>query len=194
MKDKNASLPSYHYRSIEMNKRILFGLMAFVLLLSCRNDSRQELFTLSFPPPPINFEIVPGLNTFDTHIYTISPIPSRFEEALAISGRSPNDVIAIEAKAGILSSVFQDINLDFVHRVSIHIFDPFEPSNKIEFFYMDPVPFRDKTVVQLFPGIADISDWVTQEYFGVEIRLDYRQTSPTFFEMDFEFDLRVMGN
>jgi hypothetical protein len=59
---------------------------------------------------------------------------------------------------------------------------------------MDPVPFRDKTVVQLFPGIADISEWVTQEYFGVEIRLDYRQTSPTFFEMDFEFDLRVMGN
>jgi len=177
-----------------MNKRILLGLMAIVLILSCKKDGRQELFTLSYPPPPINFEIIPGLNTFDTHIYTISPIPSRYTEALANSGRSEDQVVAIEAKAGALSSIFQDINLDFVHRVSIFIFDPFEPENKIEFFYMDPVPFRDKTIIQLFPGISDISEWVKEDYFGLEIRLDFRQNTPTLFQMEFEFDLRVMGN
>jgi hypothetical protein len=164
------------------------------MLLSCNKDRRQELFVLTYPPPPINFEILPGLNTFDTHIYTLSPIPSRFEEMLANSGRSAGDVVSIEAKAGALTSVFQDINLDFVHRVSIFIFDPFDPENKIEFFYMDPVPFRDKTVIQLFPGIADISEWVKKDYFGLEIRLDFRQNSPTLFQMEFEFDLRVMGN
>lgn len=168
--------------------------MALLMLLSCKKDSRTELFTISFPPPPINFEILPGLNTFDTHIYTLSPIPTKFEERLANSGRSAEDVVAIEAKAGALSSIFQDINLDFVNRVSIFIFDPFEPTNKIEFFYMDPVPFRDKTVIQLFPGIADISEWVTKDYFGIEIRLDYRQNTPTLFNMEFAFDLRVMGN
>lgn len=172
---------------------MLLGLMAIVLILSCKKDSRQELFTLSYPPPPINFEIIPGLNTFDTHIYTISPIPSRYAESLANAGRSDDQVVAIEAKAGALSSIFQDINLDFVHRVSIFIFDPFEPANKIEFFYMDPVPFRDKTIIQLFPGISDISEWVKEDYFGLEIRLDYRQNTPTLFQMEFEFDLRVMG-
>lgn len=176
-----------------MKKGILLGLMAIVLILSCKKDSRQELFTLSYPPPPINFEIIPGLNTFDTHIYTISPIPSRYSESLANAGRSDDQVVAIEAKAGALSSIFQDINLDFVHRVSIFIFDPFEPANKIEFFYMDPVPFRDKTIIQLFPGISDISEWVKEDYFGLEIRLDYRQNTPTLFQMEFEFDLRVMG-
>ena len=176
-----------------MKNGIFLYLFLLCLLLSCRKDRRQELFTLSYPPPPIKFDILPGLNTFDTHIYTISPIPTRYAELLAQSGRSANDVIAIEAKSGQLSSIFQDINLDFVHRVSIFIYDPFEPDNKIEFFYMDPVLFGDKTVIQLFPGIADISEWVQQEFIGVEIRLDYRQNTPTFFEMEFEFELRAMG-
>ncbi len=174
--------------------RVWYGLMAIIMVLSCKKDQRQQLFTLSYPPPPINFQILPGLNTFDTHIYTLSPIPSRYATLLANSGRSEGEVIAIEAKAGYLSSVFQDINLDFVHRVSVFIFDPFEPDNKIEFFYMDPVPFRDKTVIQLFPGIADISEWVKKDYFGLEIRLDFRQNSPTLFQMDFQFELRAMGD
>ena len=59
---------------------------------------------------------------------------------------------------------------------------------------MDPVPFRDKTIIQLFPGISDISEWVKEDYFGLEIRLDFRQNTPTLFQMEFEFDLRVMGN
>ncbi len=177
-----------------MNTRILIGLLTLFSVLSCNKDSREVLFKLTYPPPPISFEILPGLNTFDTHIYTISPIPSRYKETLQSYGRSDDEVVAIQAYEGILSSLFQDIDLDFIHRVSIHIFDPFDPENKIEFFYMDPVPFRDKTVVQLFPGIADISEWVKMDHFGLEIRLDFRQNSPTFFEMKFDFDLRVMGN
>ncbi len=193
MKGPNVSLPSCQHSAKRMNKGIILGLVVIVLVLSCKKDSRQELFTISYPPPPINFEILPGLNTIDTHIYTISPIPSRYKETLAASGRSENDVVAIEAKAALLASIFQDINLDFIHRVSVFIFDPFEPSNEIEFFYMDPVPFRDKTVIQLFPGIADISEWIENDFFGLEIRLDFRQNSPTSFPMEFEFDLRVMG-
>ncbi len=176
-----------------MKNGIYLYLFLLCPLLSCNKDGRQELFTLTYPPPPIGFEILPGLNTFDTHIYTISPIPTRYEEYLDQSGRSDDEVIAIEAKSGQLASIFQDINLDFVNRVSIFIFDPFEPDNKIEFFYMDPVVYGDKTVIRLFPGIADISEWAKQEFIGVEIRLDYRQISPTFFEMEFDFELRAMG-
>lgn len=183
----------------QMNRRVLrygwwFGLIAILFGVSCKRDSREELFELNYPPPPIVFDILPGLNTVETHIYTITPIPSKYLERLAASGRTSDEVTAIEAKEAYLSGIFQDDNLDYIHRVSVHIFDPFNPSDKIEFFYMDPVPPKDKTTIRLFPGIADISDWVTKEFFGIEIRLDFRQISPTLTQMKFEFDLRAMGS
>jgi len=128
-----------------MDKRILkfgvlIGLVAGMMMLSCKKDNRQELFELNYPPPPIEFDIPPGLNTFDTHIYTFSPLPTQYLARLAESGHKAEEVIAIEAKDAILSSLFQDENLYFIHRVSIYIFDPFNPADKAEFLYLDPVP------------------------------------------------------
>jgi hypothetical protein len=182
-----------------MDKRIikfgiLIGLMAGMMLLSCKKDNRQELFELNYPPPPIEFDIPPGLNTFDTHIYTFSPLPTQYLARLAESGHTAEEVIAIEAKDAVLSSLFQDENLYFMHRVSIYIFDPFNPADKVEFLYLDPVPFKDHTVIRLFPGITDISEWIKREFFGIEIRLNFRENSPAFTEMKLQFDLRAMGD
>jgi len=163
------------------------------MTLSCKNDDRLELFELNFPPPPIEFDILPGLNTFDTHIYSFSPIPTRYLERLAASGHSAEEVIAIEAKDASLSSLFGDENLNFISRVSIYIFDPFEPANKVEFLYLEPIPYKEKTTIRLFPGITDISDWVKEEFIGIEIRLNFREISPALTEMELEFDLRVLG-
>ena len=103
------------------------------------------------------------------------------------------DVIAIEAKDAVLTSTFGDVNLEFIHRISVHIFDPFDPSDKIEFFYLDPTPFRNSTSWRLFPGIADISEWIEDDFFGIEVRLDFRENSPSLIPMRLEFDIRVMG-
>ncbi|MDQ3016152.1 MAG: hypothetical protein M3R25_05460, partial [Bacteroidota bacterium] len=92
-----------------------------------------------------------------------------------------------------LGSTFGDVNLEFIHRISVYIFDPFNPSDKIEFFYLDPTPFKNATSWRLFPGIADISPWIEREYFGIEVRLNFRQVSPSLIPMRFEFDMRVLG-
>ena len=163
------------------------------MAFSCNKDDRQELFELNYPPPPIEFDILPGLNTFDTHIYSFSPIPTHYLERLAASGHTADEVIAIEAKDASLSSFFGDENLNFINRVSIYIFDPFEPANKVEFLYLENIPYKDKTSIRLFPGITDISDWIKEEYFGLEIRLNFRENSPALTEMELKFDLRAMG-
>jgi hypothetical protein len=173
-----------------MIRTIFFCVLLVGITPSCNKDRRTEFFKLNYF---VDFEILPGLNTFDTHFYVISPLTSQLDSKLTASGRNRDDVVAIEARKAYLSSIFEDVNLDFIHRVSVYIFDPFNPSDKIEFFYLDPVPFRDKTGIQLFPGIADITDWVDRDYFGVEIRLDFREVTPSLTKMRFEFDLRVMG-
>jgi len=157
-------------------------------LFSCNKDNRQELFELNHQ---VDFTIQPGLNTIDTHIYDISPLKSLLNDHLAATGRTIDEVGDIEAKSAILSSVFQDVNLEFIDMVSILIYDPYNPTDKIEFFYQDQIPYKNKTSIELFPGIADVSEWMKRDYFGVEIRLNYRQVTPSLTEMRLEFNLRV---
>jgi hypothetical protein len=165
-------------------------LMAVLILVSCNKDKGTELFVLSHH---VDFTIQPGLNTFDTHIYTVFPIKSLLDQRLDDTGHTLDQVVSIEAKYALLSSVFQDVNLEFIDKVSVYIFDPFDANNKIEFFYMDEIPYKSKTTIQLFPGIADVKEWVEKEFFGIEIRLNYRQVTPSLTPMRLTFDLRVLG-
>lgn len=174
-----------------MTYKLLYFLLAMGVLVSCKKDNREELFELNYF---IDFEIPPGLNTFDTHIWTVSPLNSQFDTKLASSGHTINEVGAVEPKEGNLGSVFQDVNLNFVHRVSVYIFDPFNPADKVEFFYLDPIPYKNKTVIQLFPGIANIRQWIESGFFGIEVHLDFREITPALTQMRLEFDLRTMGN
>ncbi len=187
---------SFLWSKMSIQAFIKIGLAVLIpaaLGLSCNKDDREVLFELNFPPPPITFNILPGLGTFDTHVYTQSPIPTKFASKLANSGHSIEDVGIIQAKEAELSSIFGDVNLDFIHRVSVFVFDPFNPADKVEFFYLDPVPFRDQTTIRLFPGITDVKEWMQEEFVGIEVRLDFREISPSFVEMELEMDLRVLG-
>ena len=191
MKGSNQALL---YDQMRRNSLYLSGITLVLLLaLSCGKDSGDELFELKFPPPPIEFEILPGLNTLDTHIYTQSPINSQYEARLEASGHTDDEVDLIQAKDAYLSSMFEDEDLDFIRSVSVYIFDPFDPSNKIEFFYLEPIPFKEKTSLRLFPGITDVSDWIKSGIFGVEIRLEFREVSPALIEMKLEFDLAAIN-
>ena len=193
MKTDVPSLPCGQMVNKGIRISVLISLVAVMMAMSCKKDDRVELFQLRYPPPPIEFDILPGLNTFDTHIYTFSPLPTEYLARLASSGYTDDEVISIEPKKAALSSLFGDEDINFISKVSIYVYDPFNPSDKVEFLYLEPVPYKSKTVIQLFPGITDITEWMKAEYFGVEIRLNFRENSPSLTEMKLEFDLRALG-
>jgi len=166
-------------------------LLGVIIVVSCKKDARNELFELNHM---IDFEIQPGLNTFDTHFIVVSPISSTYDEKLSTLGILDEDVRSVETKDAFLSSTFHDVNLKFIYQVSVYIFDPFNPDDKIEFCYLDPVPYKNTTSIQLFPGLADISHWVDQDFFGVEIRLVFREVTSSLTQMRMEFDLSALGN
>jgi hypothetical protein len=167
-----------------------FTVLAFMALLSCHNDNRQELFVINHHA---DFTIQPGLNVIDTHIYTVFPIKSLVDQYLKSYGRTRDEVASFEPKRAYLSSIFEDVNLDFIDRVSVLIYDPYNPVDRVEFCYLDPVPFKNKVGIELFPGIADVSPWLDREYFGVEIRLNYRQVTPSLIQMRLDFDFRALA-
>lgn len=161
--------------------------MILALSASCKRDNRRELLIIN---QQLDFEIPPGLNTLDTHFFVIDNIESQLKKRLNEQGFELNDVIAIEARNAVLTSVFQDYNLDFIHRVSIHIFNPFD---RTEFYYRDPIPFGNKTEIDLIPGIANLLEWVERDRYGIEVRLDLRQISPSAIPMRLLFNLRVLS-
>lgn len=168
----------------------VYFLLILLIAVSCKKDNRQQFFEIH---DFVDFTIQPGLNTFDTHIYSVSPKFSTFQNQLASSGHTAEEVVAVESRKAYLTSVFEDFNLDFIHQVSVRIYDPLDPSNNIEFFYMDPVPFGSKTGIELFPGIANVQEWFDADYYGIEVRLNFRQNSPSLIQMRLEFEVRVLG-
>ena len=184
------ALPWDRMGNMRLQVRILGCLLAVMMIVSCKKDKREEFFELNHF---VDFQITPGLNTFDTHFFVVSPLLSQLDTKLDAFGLTRDQIKTIEPKYAYLSGIFEDVNLDFIHQVSVYIFDPFNPSDKIEFFYLDPVPFKYKTGIQLFPGIADVSDWIDRDYFGVEVRLTFREVTPSLTQMRLEFDLRALG-
>ncbi|HEX5112203.1 MAG TPA: hypothetical protein VFV79_05115 [Saprospiraceae bacterium] len=167
-------------------------LLVLVTLVSCHKDDREELFVINHV---VDFTITPGLNTFDTHITDIFPIESLLNARLDETGTAPTEVNTIEPKRAILSSVFGDINLEFIDQVSILIYDPYHPSDRVEFAYKDrqQIPYTKKYSIELFPGIADVKHWMELDYFGIEIRLNYRQVTPSLTQMRLDFDFRALA-
>lgn len=166
-------------------------LLGMIVSVSCNKDKRTELFVLNHF---VDFTIQPGLNTFDTHFFVVGPIKSSYAEKLVASGRMQSDVISIESKDAHLAGTFHDVSLKFIRTISVYIFDPFNQDDKIEFFYLDPVPFKNTTDIRLFPGIADISHWVNQDFFGVEVRLNFNEVTPSLIPMRLDFEIRALGN
>ena len=103
-------------------------LLGLVVITACNKDKRVELFELNHF---VDFTIAPGLNTFDTHFFAISPLTSIYQSKLDASGFTAADVVSIEAKDAYLSSTFGDINLEFIHRISVYIFDPFDHTHHL---------------------------------------------------------------
>ncbi len=164
----------------------LFSLIMILasLLSGCQKDQRTEVFEV---PAIMDFTIDAGLNTFDTHFYVLSPYISAFPARLEDFNLEPEDIISVEPKSAELGSVFRDENLEFIERISIRIFRIDDPQFNREIFYFDPVPFQKKTVLRPFPGLSNVKEIVENQFFGIELRLDFRLVPQRSIDMRLEF-------
>jgi hypothetical protein len=156
-------------------------------LSGCRQDQRTELFAM---PYFLDFELQAGLNTFETHFYRISNIPSVFEAQLATTGRDASEITSITPRTAALSTVFGDEDLDFIRQVFVRIFDPSDPNNiNTEIFYLDPVPPNVRRTIHPFAGLADVREIATLPVFGVEVGISLWEVTPRSLDMRLEFSL-----
>lgn len=169
-----------------MRFAVCTGLIFVIALTGCNNDKRAEVFTLSHVQ---DFTVQAGLNTFETHFYVFPFVVSHFESQLDARDLTSEDIASVEPKFAELSTVFEDEDLDFIHQISVRLFDPYDPDFNREIFYLDPVPHNARKVIRPFPGLADVKALVAAPSMGIEVRLSFRRVTPRSYDMRLSFDL-----
>ena len=158
---------------------------------SCDKDNKVELFEMT---QRMDFEVKAGLNTVETHFFVLPSVESTYDDLLETTGFEDSQVLSIEPKFARLSTVFGDLDLDFLRLVEVRVFDPFDPDFQREVFYLDPVPANSGTVIRPFPGLSNVKEILSPPTFGIEVRLIFRLPPPETKTMRLEMDFSVFGD
>jgi len=159
--------------------------------LGCNKDNRVELFQMT---QVMDFEIKAGLNTLETHFFLQPAALSTYEEQLELSGFDESLVAAIEPKFSQLSTVFRDVDLEFIRLIEIRVVDTFDPTFQREVFYLDPVPPNTRNIIRPFPGLTNVREIVSNPTFGIEVRIVFRFVPRDNYDMRLQMDFAVFGD
>ena len=174
--------------------RSIWGIGVIVLTMSglgCNKDNRVELFQMT---QVMDFEIKAGLNTLETHFFLQPAARSTYEEQLELSGFDESLVAAIEPKFSQLSTVFRDVDLEFIRLIEIRVVDTFDPTFQREVFYLDPVPPNTRNIIRPFPGLTNVREIVSNPTFGIEVRIVFRFVPRDNYDMRLQMDFAVFGD
>lgn len=148
-----------------------FVLASCLLFAQCGGNEDVERFSIYHS---LDFTINAGSNTLDTHFFRFLPVFSFYKDQLAANNIAEDDINRVDPKSCEFGSVFSDIDLDFIHEISIQIFATNDPTNRREIFFLDPVPLNAGKNLNPFPALPDIKDFVSADNFGIEVLLRYR--------------------
>lgn len=148
----------------------------FIITLSfgCNKDTRDRVEGSI----DAEFDIPNGLNTIETHVFVIKDVASFFEQTLLQSGRSINDIDEVLSAKGDLVFPFISGSINFLDKVSIRIYNRFDPDNFKEMYYLDAVPLNANNPLKLFSTIANLQPILENESFDMEVRLRFRAFTP----------------
>lgn len=137
------------------------------VFFSCCTNEGVELFRVQ---TETDYTIQGGLNQIQTHFFINNQVPTFWSTFSAGLEDSAGEILPNRAT---LSSRFGE-NLGHISSVSIWVYDvDFEEGTEI--FFMEPVQFGDKTEIQLFSNLDEVSQWITEERVLIEMRLTFRQ-------------------
>jgi len=168
-------------------KNSLIVLFLSLLFLQCKEEP-QILFEM---PYRVDFEITAGLNPFDAHYFNSPNINSKVDTLFSVHNVDQNEIISIQPHIGRLSTVFNDVDYDFVRDISVRIYND-DPDDFREIFYRDELPLNTKGDIDLLPTLTDIQDFVKNDQFNIIVRFEFRNAPPEFIQsrLDYSFEVK----
>lgn len=167
-------------------KFYFFGFLFLALSLSTiRCGSNVDpLFIMQLEA---RFVIQPGLNSFDTHYFTLTQVPTRIKNYLG-QGVDVSEIDRILPNRAELNAQFNNIDWGIVREIQVLAVSVKDPSIKKEIFYHDRVNLDNVNELRLLSSLSEVKDILLQELFHLEIRLNFRRPTPV------EIDSRLTMN
>ena len=161
----------------------MYALVLPILIsCGCTSDDRinhnQRLST--FIDLPTNLSLV------ETHVFTIQNIPSLLTSNANLNGYTIAQIDEIISDRGIISASFSSANLSMIDDIAVRIYT----TNKNEFkemYYRDIIPFDQGKQMDLFSGLANLQQVLSNETFNMEIRVRLRSFVPPGTRLDLDF-------
>ena len=174
-----------------MNRWYLsIGLLLIFSLFSWQcSDNREPLFVMEME---VDFVIPPGLNSFDTHYFIIPNVPTRIQNYLGTT-RNKEAIIEVLPNRAELNGLFGGIDWGIVQEVVIHAVPQNNPQLSREIFYQDRINFDNVKELRLFGSLPNVRDILLEDRMTLEIRLNFRRTTPIEIESRLTMNFIVNG-
>lgn len=160
---------------------------SFLILFSTCRDEPETLFEMDYR---VDYNIAAGLNTFETHFFELSNIPTNATALLQNSNLTDGEIETIIPKSASLQSIFASDDLDFVREVSVRLFNNDDPTGT-EIFFRENVPGSTRDLIDLVPTLPDVKRYMLEDFYNVSIRMEFWEPTPTFIDVKLEFDFTV---
>lgn len=163
----------------------IFLLVLMTIALSC---DKNELATARYQVPLlVDFTIPGGLNTLETHFFILRNIATNYTNQASLFGVDTSTIKRVEGNKGLIRSRFNDVNLDFIERISIMLVSKKNPNIKRELYYLDFAPLNTRTELRMLTSNSAIKELLQEEFIDIEVRLLFRYVPPYDIRTDIDF-------
>ena len=167
--------------------RVLFVLLVLALSITSCTEEAETLFEMDYR---LDYNIAAGLNTFETHFFELSNIPTNATNLLQANNLTDGEIEAILPKSARLSTVFLTEDLDFIREVSVRLINT-DNQNETEIFFRENIPLDTRDFVDLIPTLPNVKDLMLEDFYSISIRMEFWEPTPTFVDVKLEFDFQV---
>jgi hypothetical protein len=164
----------------------LLGFLALLGTFACKKDSTSRFDMLY---PELYFTIPAGLDPFRIHFIELRNIPLNKDFYFNLHNVNDPDAVRIQPRAARITSLFGDVDMDFVDRISILVSSTDNPDQFFELFYRDPLPLRIGSFIDMIPTLLDFRQVIKTDAINLRIRMQLRAPTPSFIEsrLDYSF-------
>ncbi|KAA3640952.1 MAG: hypothetical protein DWQ02_01295 [Bacteroidetes bacterium] len=158
----------------------LLGLLFLLLSSSCQKEKRVRIFELAYQN--LEFDIPAGFNGSQALIFEFPELKTNFESFLNQSGADPATVGGIFPLNARITS-FDGTEYYYIQEVEIRVCPSIQADCTAQIdgvFYIEELNGRADDDIDLQPGLQNVKDLMSGEYFRVEVVLflDFGQITP----------------
>jgi hypothetical protein len=167
--------------------RIFLLLLAIASLSSCTKTEDGD-FKLAYTRP---FRIEAGSGTLLTYVVDMD-ILTGWTAFLKSNNLTAADIGRISVRSVTISPLLaNEISYRFIEEARVFIQDPTKPQSKIPIGSAYPQPNERVSNLFMFPGIADLNDYLPLPQIKVYVELRYRDiiTSTTDHQVEMQFNI-----